>query len=221
MIALITSCLFIINSSEKPWEAKAISDGPPMELPEKLRAELDKSGVQVFDPSGEVTLNLWFRSSIPAQATPEQVKNGLSYREIPEGTLLGVIQFPKAFKDSRKQEIAAGVYTLRFALQPEIGDHAGTVPHPEFALLSPIEQDTTPETVEVKDLLKLSRAATGGDHPAVMLLFPLNAKETTTKITKKEDLFQVLQVRRMLTLNDGSKAPITFALTIHGHSKTR
>jgi hypothetical protein len=207
--------------AEKSWEAKSTQDEPPAELAEKLRIELDKAAIQVVDPSGEIVLNLWMRSTIPVQATAIQIQNGVSYREIPEGTLLGTVKFPKAFRDTRNQEIAPGVYTLRYAIQPDIGDHAGTVPHPDFALLSPAEKDTSPETIEVKELLKRSRLATGGDHPGVMLLFPMNAKEKATKVAVKDEVFQVLQLQRMLSLENGEKTPLTMALTVHGHSKTR
>jgi hypothetical protein len=37
----------------------------------------------------------------------------------------------------------------------------------------------------------------------------------------KDEVFQVLQMQRMLSLENGEKTPLTFALTVHGHSKTR
>ena len=75
-------------------------------------------------------MRIWFRAEIPVKATEEQIKNGLTYHEIPEGTLVGALEFPTKFTDFRKQELPAGVYTLRFAVQPDIGDHTGTAPHP-------------------------------------------------------------------------------------------
>lgn len=219
MLALFMSSL--ASAAEPSWSVKAVQEQPPAAVADKIREELDRAGWRVTDPNSTTVLTLWLRTRIPAQATAEQLKNGLSAREIPEGTLLGVVQFSALFKDSRKQDIAPGVYTLRFALQPDIGDHAGTVPHPEFVLLIPAADDAAPGPREVKDVLKLSKAATNGDHPAVMLLFPVNASESATKITRKEDRFQVLQIRRQLTTDAGESAPWVFALTIDGHSKTR
>ena len=48
--------------------------------------------------------------------------------------------------------LPAGVYTLRFAIQPDIGDHTGTAPHPEFCLLCPADEDKTVEDIEKKKL---------------------------------------------------------------------
>ena len=44
------------------------------------------------DDSGP-SLTLWMRDTLPTAATAEQIKNGLTYREIPEGTLVGVVRF--------------------------------------------------------------------------------------------------------------------------------
>ena len=55
---------------------------------------------------------LWLRKELPAEATPEQVKNGLTYREVPKTTLIGAIELPQKWIDFRKQEIPKGVYTL-------------------------------------------------------------------------------------------------------------
>ena len=105
-----------------------------------------------------VVMRVWFRAEIPVKATEEQVKNGLTYREIPEGTLVGAIEFPAKFTDYRKQELPAGVYTLRFAVQPDIGDHTGTAPHPEFCLICPADEDKSREDIEKKKLIELSAA---------------------------------------------------------------
>lgn len=221
MCGLFCLTLTLLATPEGAWAAKPLSEAPPSTVAEKLRVELDATATQVMAPSGDVVMNVWLRTKIPAQANAEQVKNGLSYREIPEGTWLGVVQFPKAFTDSRKQVIPAGVYSLRFALQPDVGDHVGTVPHPEFALLSPIEKETKPDVIEVKELLKQSRAAAGGDHPGVMLLFPVKPTEGELKIAKKEDRFQVVQIARMLVLDSGDKVPLVVGFTVDGYSKTR
>ena len=92
-------------------------------------------------------------------------KNGLTYREIPEGTLVGAIEFPAKFTDFRKQELAAGVYTLRFAVQPDIGDHTGTAPHPEFCLICAAEDDRSAEEIEKKKLIELVEQGERGAAP--------------------------------------------------------
>ncbi len=199
--------------------AKAEPLDPPAELAAPVGKLLDKNALVVSGKDGEPTLTVWFRAAVPARATAEQVANGLTYREIPEGTLVGAVKFAGPFVDYRKQEIAAGVYTLRFLVQPDVGDHTGTAPHPEFLVLSPAEKDVDPEPLEPKALIKLSSNSTGGDHPGVMLLFPPPAKEAGPKILDRDGV-RVLAVRRAVEV-DGKKAALGFALTVAGHSKTR
>jgi hypothetical protein len=192
---------------------------PPTELAGPVGKLLDKDAAVIAGKDGEPVLTVWFRAEIPAKATAEQITNGLTYREVPEGTLVGAVKFAGPFVDYRKQEIAAGVYTLRFLVQPDVGDHTGTAPHPEFLVLSPAGKDADPEPLEPKALIKLSSGSTGGDHPGVMLLFPHPAKVAGPKLLDKDGV-KVLAVRRSVEV-EGKKTVLGFALTVAGHSKTR
>lgn len=199
--------------------ARAESLDPPAELAAPIGKLLDKDAAVVAGKDGEPVLTVWFRAEIPAKATAEQIANGLTYREVPEGTLVGAVKLAGPFVDYRKQEIAAGVYTLRFLVQPDVGDHTGTAPHPDFLVLSPADKDTGLEPLEPKALIKLSSGSTGGDHPGVMLLFPHPAKEADPKLLDKDGV-KALAVRRTVEV-EGKKVGLGFALTVAGHSKTR
>ena len=193
---------------------------PPAELTDAVRGALDPNAVTVSDPDGTGRLTVWFRSVVPAAATADQVRNGLTYREIPDGTLVGAVRFARPFTDFRKQDVPAGVYTLRFAVQPDTGDHMGTAPHPEFVLLVPAEKDTTADAVEQKTVVTWSSAITGGDHPAVMLLFPNFDAGAGPRLLDKGDGVLAVATRRPVEA-DGAKATLGFAIVVAGHSKTR
>lgn len=216
--AAILLCLSTAPVVAADWKASAAKEDPPAELAEPVRKLLDRDAVAVSD--GNAVLTVWFRDAVPAKATAEQVKNGLTYREIPDGTLIGAVRFDRPFVDFRKQEIAAGVYTLRFAVQPETGDHMGTAPHQEFVLLVPAAKDALADALEPKALFKASAAVTGGDHPGVLLLFPHTGKDAGPKVVDKADGVKVLTVRRAVDA-DGEKAVLGFALAVAGHSKAR
>lgn len=198
----------------------AAKTDPPAELADAVRGALDPNAVTVADTDGTERLTVWFRAVVPAAATAEQVRNGLTYREIPDGTLVGAVRVARPFTDFRKQEIPAGVYTLRFAVQPDTGDHMGTAPHPEFVLLVPAEKDTTADAIETKTVVTWSAAVTGGDHPAVMLLFPNFDKAAGPKLLDKGDGVMAVATRRPVEA-DGAAATLGFALVVAGHSKTR
>jgi hypothetical protein len=193
---------------------------PPDALAEKVRKLLQAECEQVADADGNLVAEVWFRDSIPSRATADQVKNGLTYRELPEGVLLGAVRFSKPFVDFRKQDIPAGVYTLRFAIQPETGDHTGTAPHTEFALLSPAADDASDEPLEGKALQKLSAKTTGGDHPGVMLLFPNTDKPGEPRLKPQKDGVTTLELFRTVTAGD-AQTKLGFALTVSGYSRLR
>ena len=193
---------------------------PPAAVAKAVRAALDPAAVAVADAGGDTRLTLWFRADIPSGATADQVANGLTYRELGEGTLVAVVKFDTPFTDFRKQDIPAGVYTLRLAVQPDIGDHKDTAPHADFGLLVPAANDTSLEPLEVKELIPLSRKATGADHPAVLLLFPHFGKDAEPTLVAKAGGVTVVQLRRRVTA--GEKATtVGFGVAVAGVSGTR
>src|SRR5262249_39269103 len=138
------------------YSVKTATTPVPKELKAAVGNLLSDRSVQFLDPKGNAIGELWFRKEIPAKATPAQVKNGLTYRELDETTLLGAVRFDQAVTDYRKQKIKAGVYTLRLGFQPMDGDHMGTAPYPEFCLLVPANADAKPDTISAKELQELS-----------------------------------------------------------------
>jgi hypothetical protein len=216
--ALLFTLASHLLAAEPKLSAKVEKVAPPEAISEPIRKLLDEQAVVVRDGDAEV-MTVWFRAAIPAKATEEQVKNGLTYREIPEGTLVGAVRFPAKFTDFRKQEIAAGVYTLRFAVQPDIGDHTGTAPHPEFCLMVPADKDPKPDAIEKKKLIELSSLVNEGRHPAVLLMWPYDGKESGAKVAGKGDGVFVATLRRAVVTDEGRKATLGFAITVAGVRK--
>lgn len=206
-----------LRAAEPKLSAKVEKVAPPEALAEPIRKLLDEEALVTRDGDAEL-MTVWFRTEIPAKATPEQVKNGLTYREIPEGVLVGAIRFPAKFTDYRKQEIAAGVYTLRFAVQPDIGDHTGTAPHPEFCLMCPAKEDTSTDPIEKKKLIEVSSLVNEGRHPAVLLLWPNNGKDASVKVVSKGEGVYVATIKRAVATED-AKTTLGFAITVAGVRK--
>jgi hypothetical protein len=202
-------------------ESKFTAKIEMVEVPEKLAAPirklLDEKALVIRDGDA-IVMRIWFQRDIPVKATEEQIKNGLTYHEIPEGTLVGALEFPRKFTDFRKQELAAGVYTLRFAVQPDIGDHTGTAPHPEFCLITPAEDDRSAEEMEKKKLIELSSKVNEGRHPAVLLLWPNNGKDEGVKIIDKGEGVLVALVKRSVAAGE-MKTMLGFAVTVAGVRK--
>ena len=197
------------------YSVKEAAAAPPKELNESIRKLLHERAVQLRDAKDALLCEVWFRKEVPGKATPEQVKNGLTYRELPETTLLGVLKVTETLVDYRKQKIKAGVYTLRLGIQLMDGDHMGTSPYNEFALLSPAAEDKAPDQMDVKELHELSGKATGRKHPGLMLLFPnKTAAEAPAMEAKPKD--HVVLSYRVPATAAGQKANLGFSLVVVG-----
>jgi hypothetical protein len=189
---------------------------PPKDVPDNVRKLLAERSVQLLDAKGDVLVEVWMRKEVPAKATEAQIKNGLTYREVPETTLLGVVKVVKQSSDYRKQKVPVGLYTLRLGNQPQDGDHMGTAPYSEFMLLSPIKDDKGAETMEVKALQELS-AKTTNNHPAVWLMFPPDKGTGEPKLADKGDGHWVLFFKQDVLVGT-KKATLGIGLALIGHS---
>jgi hypothetical protein len=182
---LLVGSLFVLSlRAEEPakFQVKTEKQPIPGSIKTAIAETLDEQALLVFN--GEKPLAcFWLRKSIPTNAPKEQIKNGLTYRELPSSTLIGVVELKENWKDFRRHEIEKGVYTLRITVQPTSDDHVGTAPHQDFCLLCPVAKDEKPDLLELKALVELSAESHGGTHPVVMLLFPYAKPEAKPKWT--------------------------------------
>jgi len=204
------------HSAEGKFTAEEATTLPPMELKPTIRRLFEAKSIKVKDPAGNPFCEVWFRKSVPGKATPEQIKNGLTYQEIPPTTVVAAIRFDQKAKDYRKQEIKPGVYTLRLATQPQDGDHAGTSPHPDFCLVVSADKDDKPDLMEPKSLHDLSAKSLGmGSHPGVFLLFPNNKPKPKPELVDHGMGHWVIKVVLHVDVS-GKPASIGIGLTVVG-----
>jgi hypothetical protein len=204
--------------AQPAYSVKAVPDtAPPRELNESIRKLLDNRCIQLLDAKGSPIVEIWLRKEVPAKATDAQVKNGLTYREVPSSTVLGAARVVKPTTDYKKQKIPSGVYTLRLGIQPEDGDHMGTAPYNEFCLLCPAAADKKPDLLEVKPLRELSAKVTD-THPGVLVLFPGDKEAgAEPKLVGKDGGHWVLFTRLSVVVN-GKKATMALGINLVGAS---
>jgi hypothetical protein len=203
-------------AADNPYAVKKADAEPPKDLQESTRKLLGGKCVQVSNAKGDLLLELWFRKELPSKATEAQIKNGLTYREISETTLVGAANVVKPITDYRKQTIMPGAYTLRLAFQPMDGDHMGTAQYSEFFLMSPAADDKKGETMDVKALREMSAKATGG-HAAVFQLFPGKDAADEPKLVNKGEGHWVLMFKQPVVAGE-MKATLQIGMTIFGVS---
>jgi hypothetical protein len=145
---------------------------------------LNESGVKVIRGTSRTVCEIWLRKEIPASAA---TSSGVQYPFQP-GDLIGVVRFPREGSDFRDQDIAEGVYTLRYGLQPVDGAHVGTFPTRDFLVLSKAEDDQSAEPVDAMALTERSTEASETSHPAILALIKLEEKaESYPSITENEE----------------------------------
>ncbi|HUG80282.1 MAG TPA: hypothetical protein VML01_01370 [Bryobacterales bacterium] len=148
------------------FSVEAAGPAPSEGVPAAVAALLQPDGVRVKDPDGKVVAELWGRKA--AFEGKPSAGFGIRFDTIPEGALIGLIRFPESASDYREQNIPVGVYTLRYGLHPEDGDHMGVAPSRDFVLLTPASADTeASKNYGFDDMVDLSYKV-GNSHPTVM-----------------------------------------------------
>jgi hypothetical protein len=217
-IALLLLAAVPAWSADAKYTIKVVKAEPPNELKDSIRKVLGDQSVQLLDPKGTAICQLWFRKEVPAEATADQIKTGLTYRELKETTLLGAVQYLKPGEDYRKQKIKPGVYTIRLGFQPQDGDHMGVSTSQDFCLLVSASTDAKPDPMNAKALQEMSSKTMGTTHPGVLMLFPYEKPEDKPKLESKPNNHWVLDVKELVNVKD-KKTAIGVGLTLIGSAE--
>ena len=146
------------------------ADPVPSELAAPVAAKLAPAGVRAT--AAGATITFWWARDL--QAT--------SLTDLPEGTLVGAVKLDADGRDIRGRALKAGVYTLRYGIQPVTDDHFGVSPFRNFLLLSPAAVDTDPATRDHDATVELSAQTLGGKHPAPWSIDPPAAKDAALSV---------------------------------------
>jgi len=176
LLASFVACgLFCPGSFAAELTLKAVEKEPPKELDASIRAALQSKAIQLLDGE-KPALEFWLRSEIPLEAKPASIDKGLD--GLKQAALLGVVSVAKATRDYRDDTVPSGHYTMRFASQPQDGNHLGTAEFLYFAVLTPAKLDTRLDGItDYKTLVKASSKETSTDHPMVISLRPATSEE--------------------------------------------
>lgn len=158
------------------------------EVSDALKQAVEEKGYRVTLDDGWMA-ELWFAKTLK---TAKQDVPGALYPELSNAEFVGVVRFPQGMSDFRGQSLPAGVYTLRYQLLPQDGNHMGVAPNPDFLLASPAANDSRPEQSYVfKKLATLSARSTGTNHPAVIALESAGDPATVVKSDHGTVVFSV------------------------------
>src|SRR5438045_2547231 len=118
ILGTLLAFLQVNASTAADLALKAADKEPPKELDTSIRAKLQTKAVQLLE-GGKPVCEFWFSAEIPLQSKPDSAGKALD--SIKQTTLLGAVAVSKDQRDYRDDELRAGIYTMRFALQPQDG----------------------------------------------------------------------------------------------------
>ena len=214
-VLLLTAMLgCALGAAAQSYRAESFSAPPPEELAPAVREVLSSDAIRVVGPQGPVC-EIWLRKVVPGLSSPSQ-ELGVTFGQLAEGTLVGAMRLPNEVKDYRRQLVKAGVYTFRYALLANDGNHMGVAPQRDFLLASPAPADQNPADLTREAAINLSRKTTGANHPSVWSLAPPEDTETPRIIHQEDGDLWLVQFK--VTVQSGGAAQVTMALVVVGHA---
>lgn len=171
MIVAVTLALVALVCGQPSIIAQGHQEAAPAALASAVQATIAPGGVRATI-SG-TPLDFWFVKTLPLKVGSTTT----SWAAVEEGTLVGAVRLASEFRDIRGRLIRPGVYTLRYGIQPQNGDHLGVSPFREFLLLSPSAVDTDVAARGHEPTIEMSIKTAGGSHPAVWSVDPPVATE--------------------------------------------
>ncbi len=197
------------------YTVEPLSEGPPAALAEAIRLTLGSHGYRVVDGDGKPYVDLWLREGAPATAAPSGPSGALLFPVLTEGELLGALRYSAEGHDYRDQPLPTGIYTFRYGIQPENGDHLGVSPFRDFALLVGAAKDASAENLATGKLDAQSSEAAGSTHPAVLMLLaaPEQSKaEASMNHDEVDDTWGV--VLPLMVKPEGSSDPVALPIQL-------
>ena len=148
----------------------------PDEIAAAVKGALAPGGATV--KIGDAAIDFWWVKSVDAK--------GKDWSAVPEGTLIGAMKIAAPLRDIRGRTMGPGTYLLRYAMQPQNGDHLGVSPHREFLLATPAAEDTSPAALGHEPAVELAAKSVKITHPAVFSIDPPVASAAPLSVTQND-----------------------------------
>jgi hypothetical protein len=181
---------------------------PPAELSAGIKGELQKSGFKVA--AGDATLEFWWVTGLRMSA------EGEGWDNVESGTLVGAARISGNFKEIRGKPVKPGVYTLRYGLQPQNGDHLGISTFREFLLLSPAAADVDAKVTGFDGAVALSKQTIGTSHPAALSLDPPVASDAPLSTYSNDQGHKGVVFEVPRSINGKTTGTLRFGLILVG-----
>jgi hypothetical protein len=169
VVSLAFSISMISAAVAAEHRVVTLEESPPADaISEDILSQISTKGFTVIRGESRTVCQIWLCRDWPVVAD-FKARSEVLYPFKP-GQLIGVLRYKRKGSDFRDQDIARGVYTLRYGQQPVDGNHEGTSPTRDFLLLVRADADKSSEPMDPKQALELSAEAAESSHPALLSL---------------------------------------------------
>ncbi len=182
---------------------------PPAELADAIRSLVNNQHATVT--RGDTVLEFWWVKSIPLTGTGQPAWSSVS-----DGTLVGALRVAGPFTDIRGMTLKPGVYTLRFARQPQDGDHMGVSPFREFLLPCPAAADTTPDSLGFKPTVALAKKSSGESHPSAISIDPPSSSSPPGQVVTNDQRHTAVTFAVPTGANGAASGTLSFGVIVVG-----
>jgi len=212
----VSALLVSTHSSAADFILKTTEKAAPKEISESIRAVLQPQAIQLLQGEKPV-LEIWLRNEVPLKAKPASANEALN--SIAETALVGVVAVNDAsLHDYKDNEISKGVYTARFEMQPQNGDHLGTAEFDSFVLLTDATNDKELNGLNnYKTLTKASGKSTSSGHPVVVSLRPASGEGNFPRLTEPAAEHKAIRIKLPAKTSGGEKSNLVFDFVYQGH----
>src|SRR4029078_2878693 len=133
---MLFAILALVLSQAADLSGVKHTDPVPTDIAAPVAGKVAPGGVRAT--ANGATITFWWVTDLP----------GAAWADVPEGTLVGAVKLDTSGRDIRGHVMKAGVYTLRYGIQPANDDHFGISPFRNFLLVSPAAGDNAPRPLD-------------------------------------------------------------------------
>jgi hypothetical protein len=183
----------------------------------KIAGVLAPKGIRVIRGKSRIVCEIWLCKEWKVDSLKAGDQFLYPFRQ---GQLVGIARFPRKGGEFRNQDVAEGVYTLRYAQMPVDGAHVGVSPTRDFLLLVAIEDEDSLDDIAYDDLTTASAEAVGSTHPGLMSLKKItdDGKKAPSIRHDEENDWWIARLQGIATAGDKSE-DLTFDLVVVGFTE--
>ena len=192
---------------------------PPESVSAEIAATLEPKAYEI-SKGDKILYRFWFGKSLQLAAKPESAGKGVE--QFVQPSVIGLVEVLEEHRDYRDDELFENVFTIRYGIRPNDGNHLGSSDFRHFGVLVPVKQDTKLNGIDgYKPLVKASSLDTVSDHPVILSLRPVDGDEgTSASLQEPAPDHHALRVHASGAVDGNEERhPVVFDIVFEGYAE--